>query len=862
MSNTSALPIRRRLMSAIFGLLALGPTCRAAIIQSTWQGVQNDEWSNPANWLPADSYPQNGADSYQVGIADASIRLSENITIDSLTLNGGDLNGAFTLSVVSSGGLSFAGLNSLTSGLTLDIAGPIAFADDSAALTNHGTVVFKVSGAGNYSASNATLTNASTGTLRFDPANGIAIGDPEVSPFRLINEGVFFADNGSFNYVHAPVTNSGVIRATAQSGLFFTTSSNFGGSFVADPLSTISLGGYNDQTHTLTQLDISGDGYVQTYSTNLTGSLKSGTLTSNFTTFTGSFTVEADATLEWAAQNAFSADSDSLTNHGVVLFSSSDNDFPTASSASFVNATGGTITFDANGYIGDSNTSPFSLINQGTLLADNGSFNYVHAPVTNSGVIRATAQSGLFFTTSSNFGGSFVADPLSTISLGGYNDQTHTLTQLDISGDGYVQTYSTNLTGSLKSGTLTSNFTTFTGSFTVEADATLEWAAQNAFSADSDSLTNHGVVLFSSSDNDFPTASSASFVNATGGTITFDANGHIGDSNTSPFALTNHGALITGDATFNSLHVPVTNFGAIHVTTGATLTIGTTFTQNAGETRVTNATLNALPDQTLYFNGGTLRGAGGIYASLQLAHTGVEIGDEQTAGSLVVTGDLALQEGSSLRLDLNGTTQGTAYDHLAVNGTVTLGGDLVIRVSPSFLSSIQSTDTFAVLGATDITGSFTNVVNGERANLPSGLGDCIVTITGTQVLLSDFVGSTLNAFLAAAGVPADRRDHDDDYDSDGHSNLLEYALDLDPLSRDAAGLPVVANSGDTLTLTYRRARNDVVYEVLTTTTLSDPESWTTTGVTQGLPDINGMITASVPLPATAAFLRLRVNYAP
>src|SRR5690606_1826806 len=225
-------------------------------------------------------------------------------------------------------------------GLPLDIAGPISFADDSAALTNHGTVVFKVSGAGNYSASDATLTNASTGTLRFDPANGIAIGDSEVAPFSLINEGLLLADNGSFNYVHAPVTNSGVIRATAESELFFTTSSNFGGSLVADSLSTISLNGFNDQTHTLTQLDISGDGSVQTYSTNLTGSLKSGTLAAYSTTFTGSLTVEADATLEWAVQNAFSADSDSLTNHGVVLFSSSDTDFPTASSASFVNAGG------------------------------------------------------------------------------------------------------------------------------------------------------------------------------------------------------------------------------------------------------------------------------------------------------------------------------------------------------------------------------------------------------------------------------------------------------------------------------------------------------------------------------------------
>lgn len=1208
-------PRFRQLLVACAALAALGG--RAAVVESTWAGGFTGNWSVAGNWSPSAAYPKNAADTYNASIAGASVTLGEDIVVDALSIAAVDLNGAHALTVSGAGGVVVDGLNSLSGGLTLNVAAPFAFADNDAALTNHGTLVFKVSGAGNYTASTATLTNATDGTLTLHPTAGISLGASSLSPFRLINEGLFSAGNGQANTVYAPVTNSGTLLATSGSTLSLNTASTLGGTLQADTGSAIGIYGTGGQTHTLTQLTVAGAGSVAAHSTQITGSLKAGTLSTDTTTFTGTFTVETGGTLVWSSQNAFATNSDTLTNHGAVRFvTTADGTYSTASSASFVNSSSGIIQFVASGRLGDSDTVPFSLVNQGTLLADTGTTHPVYVPVTNSGTIHATSGSTLNLNTASNLGGTLQADAGSMIGIYGTGGQTQTFTQTAITGAGTVSTASTKLTGSLKSGSLSSGTTTFTGTFTVETDGVLVWNSQNAFSANTDSLTNHGAirfatvadntystassaslvnsatgtisfvasgrlgdsdtvpfglvnlgtlradtgtthpvyvpvtnsgtllvtsgstlnlntasnlggtlqadtgssigiygpggqtqtltqtmitgvgtvaahstkltgslksgslsadnttftgtftvetggtlawdqqnafesntntltnhgvvrfattadgtystasiatfvnasdgtlsfvasgrlgdsdtvpfnlinqgtlladtgtthsvfapitnsgtiratsnstlnlntasnlsgtlqadagsaiyingtggqtqtltqttitgagsvaaqstkltgslkagtltaeyttftgtfslevggtlvwgdqnafsantdvllnhgyVLFDTVSNDFSTASTATFTNAVDGVLTFSVGGQIGSSTISPFSLNNFGTVVTGSATTNQLRVPVTNFGSLQVSAGSTLGLGSTFTQNSGEVFVNQGTLTALSGQTLYFNGGTLRGAGTITAPLSLTSTGLEIGTGSTAGTLGITGATTFGTGSSFRVDLNGTTQGTGYDRLNVTGAVALGGDLMVRVGSDFLSTISSGNSFTVLNATSITGAFANVASGQRAKLPSGLGSCLLTVTTTSVTLSGFASSTLNNFLAAAGVPAASRGYDQDPDGDGITNLMEYALALNPMSADAGGLPTSQASGGNLTLTYHKARNDVVYEAITTTTLGDPGSWTTTGVTQGTPNGSGMVTASVPLTGGKAFLRLRVNYAP
>ena len=68
------------------------------------------------------------------------------------------------------------------------------------------------------------------------------------------------------------------------------------------------------------------------------------------------------------------------------------------------------------------------------------------------------------------------------------------------------------------------------------------------------------------------------------------------------------------------------------------------------------------------------------------------------------------------------------------------------------------------------------------------------------------------------------------------------------------------NAGGVLTLTYTHAQaSGVTYEVETST---DLVAWTTAGVTQGTPDANNVVTATIALDVPGRFLRLKVSLTP
>jgi hypothetical protein len=90
-------------------------------------------------------------------------------------------------------------------------------------------------------------------------------------------------------------------------------------------------------------------------------------------------------------------------------------------------------------------------------------------------------------------------------------------------------------------------------------------------------------------------------------------------------------------------------------------------------------------------------------------------------------------------------------------------------------------------------------------------------------------------------LPANQRDLNDDFDKDGHTNLFEYAFEMNPTVADQAPSLESQMENDRLYLTYYRVRSDVVYTAKTSTNLSN---WSTTGVDQGGAGL-GEITASV-----------------
>ena len=185
------------------------------------------------------------------------------------------------------------------------------------------------------------------------------------------------------------------------------------------------------------------------------------------------------------------------------------------------------------------------------------------------------------------------------------------------------------------------------------------------------------------------------------------------------------------------------------------------------------------------------------------------------------------------------------------------------------LSYQVSTDDPALLTATVTNGALNLTASASAA------GQTTVRLTTTDLeggtLASSFVVTVLSSNPLIAwrqtnfGTTSDTGSAATlaDPDGDGIPNLLEYALGLQPLVADATGLPTAHLSGGNLTLTYVQARADITYTVQTTTTLTDANSWTATGVTQGTPGGNGVTTASIPVAGAATrFLRLQVTATP
>lgn len=143
-------------------------------------------------------------------------------------------------------------------------------------------------------------------------------------------------------------------------------------------------------------------------------------------------------------------------------------------------------------------------------------------------------------------------------------------------------------------------------------------------------------------------------------------------------------------------------------------------------------------------------------------------------------------------------------------------------------------------------GAYTVVVTSGANTLTSDAATVAVGTPSPADPFADYV----------AGLPEDKRGANDDPDGDGISNLLEYALALDPAVASTTGLPEATIVSNRLTFVYERARNDVTYTVETST---DLVNWTITGVDQGTPDVDGVTIASVAMDVPNRFLRLKVE---
>jgi hypothetical protein len=244
------------------------------------------------------------------------------------------------------------------------------------------------------------------------------------------------------------------------------------------------------------------------------------------------------------------------------------------------------------------------------------------------------------------------------------------------------------------------------------------------------SLYNSGLCeLFSA---DLTLANAALLKNNTGAVFEIAVPGVIRASATSPGSFYNGGLLrkaIPGATDFgtsaSATGPAFSNSGTLEIQAGQMAFFGD-WLQTGGLTSVdTGATITG---KLLQLQAGVLSGPGTIQGKIDNAGTLVT---GSNPGTLVLgSGSEFVQRASGkIGIQLGGTTAGTQYDVLRVQGPATLGGQVEI----AFLNGYepQPTDTFKILTASAITGKFASIAG----TAPPGK-TWVATYTPTEVILS------------------------------------------------------------------------------------------------------------------------------
>jgi T5SS/PEP-CTERM-associated repeat protein len=263
------------------------------------------------------------------------------------------------------------------------------------------------------------------------------------------------------------------------------------------------------------------------------------------------------------------------------------------------------------------------------------------------------------------------------------------------------------------------------------------------------------------------------------------------------------------------------------------------------------------PNGTLELQGGlltaevvTLEGTGrfnwtnGIYFARQfngdLVNEGGSLVPEDQA---VVNGNYTHEAGSRLSISVLGEAANNVYTSLGVTGTASLGGDLVL--SGATLYEPGADEVYTVLQASDLIGSFNNVVSGER--IKNRLGTFVVyygpgsPFTPDHVVLTDF-------------QPFSPADFDNDGDVDG-DDLAQWKGDF-----GVNGLSSADDDGDSDGhdfLAWQQQLGGGVPAAIASATVPEPASWV---IALLLPMAIGRGGSVFKLIAVCTRIRRKVNF--
>ncbi|AWY00366.1 hypothetical protein A8139_10410 [Marinomonas primoryensis] len=708
-------------------------------------------------------------------------------TIDTATIdvsNGVSFSEAVAIAAADNTGSQTLVLDSALAGQSVTLAGNLAMGES---LLLNGDAASGVTFTG------STITMASGQTLTINNGSGdTATMTSQLAGAGAIEKagaGTLTLSNSSNSYGGGTTVSAGTLSGTASSLVGNITNN-----------STVEFSQSSDGTYSGI---ISGNG-------SLTKSGSGAVTLTGANTYTGATTVSAGNLV--ASGGSAIANTSALTVASGATFTM--NNSETVGSI----AGAGSISIAANGgtlTVGGNNTSStFSGVMSGTgglTKVGSGAFTLSGAN-TYTGATTVSAG-GL---TLSNSGGNALADTMA-VTLSG----TAALTLATNETIGSLSGTSTN-TISLGSNTLTTGGNNADTHFSGVMSGTggLTKAGSGAFTL-SGANTYTGATTVSSGtvnvQNGSAIADTSAVTVASGATfhvenVTSETIGSLAGAGT---VSLNGGTLTLGgdnsSTTFSGVIQERSSSGALTKTGSGTLTLSGTNTYsgatslNAGTLSVTGA-LSATSGVMVY-SGATLAGTGAVFAASSTNNLTVNSGGFLSpgvagAGQLTVNGNLVLN--GTLNADITGTTAGTDYDQVVVNGAVTLGAN----------------------SAFDVTYSV------------SGGGNTFVLIDNDG---SDVVSGTLSGVAEGGSLTSNSRTFQTSYIG-GTGN--------DVTLKDSSA-PVIT-SGATGSVNENAATNTVIYTATATDADNDTISFSLTGTDAALLNINST-TGAVTLKASADY---------
>ena len=207
------------------------------------------------------------------------------------------------------------------------------------------------------------------------------------------------------------------------------------------------------------------------------------------------------------------------------------------------------------------------------------------------------------------------------------------------------------------------------------------------------------------------------------------------------------------------------------------------WTQNGGSVNLGGSGIDGFILKAVAFvadNNTTVSGNGTLEAAVTITSGSLAPGN--STGIITVKGDLTLQAGSKVQVEIGGNT----HDRIAQNtgaGGVTLGGMLELTTIGDFDDEVQYSSTWEILTSDlPIGGAFANVASGARLNTTDGKGSFQVdygpgSAAPNKVVLSNYIAvnapQTFAQWIATQDVGPDDGANDDPND-DGIDNLEAY----------------------------------------------------------------------------------------